>query len=140
MSAPSMKDLMQMQELTRMTGLLNNVQLHQIKMWIHGILCANEAVIDFDPDTLVFVAEISNLDYGVLKQASGVDTFANFKARTEHFNQCMKVLLGDDYGVVIKMKDKILADFPPTSAPRKSNQDWKRIFKDEEKDNERNTR
>lgn len=128
MSAPSAKDLYQMQELTRMTGQLNNIQLHQIKMWVHGILCADDAVIDFDPDSLLFSTEISNLDHKILASVPGIGAIDNFKTRAERFNTCMKTLLGEEYQVTIKMKNKVLADFPPTGAPRKSNQDWKRIF------------
>jgi hypothetical protein len=124
-----------MQELTRMTGQLNNVQLHQVKMWVHGILCADHAVIEFDPDEHVFTVEVSLLDTKTLAAEPDLTAIQNFKLRAEHFNSYVKVLLGQEYGVVIKMKDKVLANFPPTQAPRKANQDWKRIFTGEKNDN-----
>jgi hypothetical protein len=124
-----------MQELTRMTGQLNNIQLHQIKMWVHGILCADSAVVDFDPDEHVFIVEVSDLDHKMLGAEPDLTAIQNFKLRTEHFNSYVKTLLGNEYGVVIKMKDKVLANFAPTQAPRKSNQDWKRIFTGEKNDN-----
>jgi hypothetical protein len=133
MSAPTVKDLIGMQELTRMTGQLNNVQLHQVKMWVHGILCADSAVIEFDPDEHVFSVEVSQLDTKTLAAEPDLTAIQNFKIRTEHFNSYMKVLLGEEYGVVIKMKDRVLANFVPTQAPRRANQDWKRIFTGDKK-------
>lgn len=138
MSAPTIKDLLGLQEITRMTGQLNNVQLHQVKMWVHGILCADHAVIEFDPDEHIFAVEVSLLDYKTLSAESGAGStmspVKNFQIRAEHFNAYMKVLLGQEYGVVIKMKNKVLANFPPEQAPRRANQDWKRIFTGDKND------
>lgn len=130
---PSVKELVQMRELTRMTGQLNNVQAHQLKMWIHVILSANAGAIEFDPENYVLFVEISNLDTKAMMEEVEEEMVPHFKKRMQFFDKSAKLLLGEEYAVVIKMKDKVLADFPPTSAPMKSNRNWSRIFKPEEK-------
>lgn len=121
MTTPTEKDLLALRELTRMSGLLNNVQLYQIKMWLHVILCANNAAVEFDPDGYVLVAEISNLDYKIMMEGVSSDIVSHFKKRLMFFDKAVKMLLGDEYAVVIKMKDQILAEFPPLAAPSRTN-------------------
>jgi predicted enzyme involved in methoxymalonyl-ACP biosynthesis len=114
------KEIAQMRELTRMTGLLNNVQAHQLKMWTHVVLCANEGVFEFDPEGLLLVADVSNLDYKAMMEGVSEDIYTHFKKRMAFFDQCVKMLIGEEYGVVIKMKGNVLSDFPPMSMPKKA--------------------
>jgi hypothetical protein len=128
---PTSKDFAQMRELTRMTGQLNNVQAHQLKMWTHVILSANTGVIEFDAENCALVIEISNLDYKSMMEGVAEDMVTHFNKRLQFFNKSAKLLLGEEFAVIIKMRDRILGDFPPSAPPQKSNKNWSRIFQEQ---------
>lgn len=113
---------MQMKELTRMTGVLNNVQVAQLKMWPKIILAADNAEVEFDPEAYSVTVEVSDLDYRSIGEGASEDLVVVYKRRMERFNQAVKFLLGDDYAVLVKMRGKVLASFPPISPPLAAHQ------------------
>lgn len=112
---PTHEELIKLRELTRMTGLLTNVQIKQLKMWPQIVLAANDAEVEFDPDMRTLTVSISNLDYDAMKERAPLDDIVTvFNRRMNKFNQCVKFLLGNEYAVSIEMKGKRLGYFPPT--------------------------
>lgn len=111
---PTHEELVKLRELTRMTGLLTNLQIQQLKMWPQIVLAANDAEIEFDPELRLVAVSISNLDYASMQErAPTEDIVTVFNRRMNKFNQCVKFLLGDEYSVVIEMKGRRLGYFPP---------------------------
>lgn len=119
MSVPTTEDLMHLRDMTRMTGTLTNVQIAQLKMWPQVILGARKAEIEFDPDTHLVIAFISDLDYGTMMAGITESPVLVYNRRMARFDEAVKWLLGGEYGVRIVLKDKTIADFPPKSAPVK---------------------
>lgn len=118
---PTKQEILTMKDLTRMTGLINQVQSHQLKMYCLVILCANQAEIEFDPELYQVVADISKIDSKALLEGYIDKSLKEaFTHRALLFNDSVKFLLGDEYQVIIKMANNLLADFPPTTPPQKA--------------------
>lgn len=114
---PTHEELMQLKELTRMTGQLSNVQIAQLKMWPRVILGANHAQVEFDPDQYVLIVDVSDLDYKSMMEGATDNPVVIYNRRMVRFNESVKYLLGEDYAVIIRLKGKMIGHFPPLCEP-----------------------
>jgi hypothetical protein len=114
---PTIEDLIQMRDLTRMLGTLNNVQKKQLDMWSRVILGANDVTIEFDFENYVLSVDVSNLDYKTMMEGQQ-DPVEMYKRRMAKFDSAIKFLIGDEYSVVVKLKGKTLHRFAPKAPPQ----------------------
>jgi hypothetical protein len=119
---PTPEELGKLNDLTRMTGSLTNVQIQQLKMWPKVILGADAAEVEFDPENYIVTADVSNLDYKSMMEGSKDDPVTLYNIRMAKFDACVKYLLGDDYGVVVKLKGAVIGRFPPKRPPIKAHE------------------
>lgn len=110
----SKEDILKLRDLTRMTGKLTNVQIAQLKMWPKIILGANDGEVEFDPDEHMLTVTISKVDYKYIMEGATEPLPQVFNHRMGLFNTAVKFLLGDEYGVNVVMKGKLLGAFPPS--------------------------
>lgn len=115
MSVVTTEELIKMQEITRMTGTLNQVQMYHLKMWAHVILGANKMEAEFDPDGRTLVVDVSDLDYKAMLVGATEDPVTLYNRRMAKFDDAIKaLLLGSEFTVIVCMKGKALQTFPPT--------------------------
>lgn len=114
---PTTDELMLLKEMTRMTGKLSNIQIHQLKMWPKVILGANKAEVEFDPEQYALIVDVSDLDYQGMLADTKEDPVAIYNRRMTRFNESVKFLLGEDYAVFIRLNGKMIGHFPATSRP-----------------------
>lgn len=114
---PTNDELMTLKELTRMTGKLSNLQIHQLKMWPRVILGANKAEVEFDPEQYALIVDVSDLDYKGMMTDTKEDAVTVYNRRMARFNECVKYLLGEDYAVFIRLNGKMIGHFPATKRP-----------------------
>lgn len=117
MSVPTEKELMQLKELTRMTGSLSNVQIKQLKMWSAIVLGALGFEVEVDTEGFVVVVDATSLDYPTMMKDTTEDPVTMYRRRMARFDYAVKWLLGEDYAVVIRLKGNQLGSFPPKSPP-----------------------
>lgn len=113
---PTQEDFVTMRELTRMTGQINQVQVHQLQMGVLVMLCAKTVELEFDPDTHVLSADITGIDSSLW----GENALAEFQKRMKMYDGVVKFVLGDEYSCVIKIKGNVVGDFPPKAPPPKA--------------------
>lgn len=130
MNKTTTEDLIKMQDITRMTGTLNQVQMYHLKMWAHVILGCNKMEAEFDPDGRSLVVDISDLDYKGMLNGATDDPVTLYSRRMAKFDEAIKtLLLGNEYTVVIRMKGKQLQLFSPQAPVQGTHLP---IFKNEE--------
>ncbi|WNM70312.1 hypothetical protein [Myxococcus phage Mx1] len=113
---PRIEELMKMRDLTRMTGTVTNVQMHQLKMWPLVILSAEKATVSVDTEAASVEFDVEGVDWKSLPAVqTPQEVLELFRARMQHLDGAVKLLFGEEYSVVIKMKGKLIQSFPPKS-------------------------
>jgi len=120
-TTPTQEELVRLREITRMTGYLTNVQIRQLQMWPRIVLAAHDASVEFDPDTHEVEVDLLGIDYNAIwtpqeqMQLLPEMLVKEYQTRLQYFDKCVKYLLGNEYGVTVKFKGKVLGRSPPTA-------------------------
>lgn len=117
---PAEADLMRMRDLTKMSGALTRQQIAQLKMWPRIILCADNAEVEFDPESHSVSANIWDINSAAMLEGTSEDAATIFGRRLEKFDEAVKWLLGDEYTVNVSIKGKHITSFPPKTIDTKA--------------------
>ncbi len=95
-----LKNIMVSKDMTRRTGILNELQAHQLRLWPIAILDAKEceSIFDFDKKKIIF------------KIASFYENNQpdNISERIDNLDKSVKFLLGDNYSIAVKYGKRTL--------------------------------
>jgi hypothetical protein len=117
---PTAEDFARLRELTRMTGTLSNIQIHNLKMWASVILCARQAEMEFDAENHTFIVEASGIDLQAMMEHPEQPVQALYRHRMARFDECVRMAIGDEYDISVRVKGVELGRFPPKGPPTKA--------------------
>lgn len=114
MAIPTHEELQKLKDITRITGHLTQIQTRQLEAWAQVVLAADWYEIECDPDNRTLSVNTSDLDYASMEYG-GEEVGNVYRRRMSKFDECVKYLLGTDYSVTIRLKGKLIGQFPPLS-------------------------
>lgn len=94
-----LEQLMTLREMTRKTGLLHDAQVFQLKMYPLALTNATKVSIEYDYDK-------KNVIFNIIETQGRAPK--EIKKKLDLICQWTKTLLGEEYSVKIKTKNKVL--------------------------------